>query len=182
MEESSFLLFTHPRRKTFEQPKAEGEEEALLALPSFTTLPGDYLRLVEETFDQVFQKELLELRRERPAVKFQAEGWIYSNELTFSVCLGQEEALEARSFHTSFDFQPPEASGPFLEKALEVLEVLVSFYFEGSPSPLPEEWSLWEEVQGAASKHPSLKVFVKVDRRNSFLEKEAVRWLSEKKF
>lgn len=151
-------------------------------------LPVDYLRLVEETLTNTFEKGLKELEKHQKVNKFSAWGAVYSDEILLTATLYHgPEQLAATTFYASVDYTPGQ------EKP--TLELLLSTCLDGVGGAIdfflnPENPERIEQIAGGnlglveeapfdwcPEDFDGIKVYVKMDKTNPLLEGLTEEWL-----
>src|SRR4051812_33052638 len=83
-----------------------------------SSLPFDYLKLVNEVFTTNFNGGLEALKKVKPAKpRFEATGTVYPDEVILCVTLMHEGEIAATSVYASTDFDP-KASAPTVQDLL----------------------------------------------------------------
>lgn len=155
-----------------------------------TPLPSDYLKLVGNVFATNFDEGLRALSQVKgTAVRFEASGSIYTNEIVLRISLHGEGELAATTVHGSIDFDP-KASSPTIEELLAAcVDAIGSLYGQVLVSTQPEKLAqLAEESLSGMENIPfdwspvevdRTVVYLKMDKSNPNLDQMADQWLEQ---
>jgi len=165
-----------------------------------TSLPVDYLRLVEQTLTQALEPGLKELKKTLPVSEFTAQGAIFGDEVVLAITLSHgADHLAATTLYTSADFNP-NAEKPALETilsaCLDAAGSIFDFYLDvenperieqlahhtlGALEEAPFEWTAMPEAPASAenSAKKRVPVWIKIDKSNLPLDAMAEKWLME---
>lgn len=175
----------------------------------FTPLPVDYVRMVKEVFTNHFEallKECAEKCKDEALARatFEIQGAIYADEILFSVSLTEPSRVAATTVHTSCAFDP-KASAPNAQDILGACVDAASELFTSilDPAAASEKLgsllndSLGSLIENSAIKSDTekklialpvewtsvevnrTKVFMRVDKSNLALDKQAEDWLEK---
>ncbi len=156
---------------------------------SFSPLPADYTKMVNEVFSANFGERVKNLEGASEP-RFVASGEIYSDEVVVRISLVETGKLSATTIHTSCDFDP-KASSPTVEDLLAACVDAAGDLFtalfergpdeEGNPALLSPALAAlgsaplqWTETEVAKR-----RIYLKVDKSNPVLDEAADDWLSK---
>jgi hypothetical protein len=156
--------------------------------PKHSTLPVDYLRLVEQTITQALDAGLAEIKKIHPESTFFADGAIFGDEIILSLTLSHgEQNIAATTVYASCDYQPLQEK-PSLEdilsRCVDAAGSVFEFYLDpkspekvaqiadhslGALEDAPFDWT--QSEAGAPV------IWVKIDKSNPRLDVAAEDWL-----
>ncbi|MCC7440424.1 MAG: hypothetical protein IT285_02255 [Bdellovibrionales bacterium] len=153
-----------------------------------TSLPLDYLKMVNEVFTTNFDEGLKALRAIGLSPRFQSAAELYADEVILGLSLVFDGKMAATTVYASADFDPA-ASSPTIEDLLSacvdgiasILQVLLDAkdvarleaLAAGSMSAMEEVPYKWMAIEIA--KRP---LFIRVDKANPDLEQATDAWLA----
>lgn len=152
-----------------------------------SSLPQDFLKLVNEVFNANFDTGLKSLGKlTRCKHRFEASGAVFADEIVLSVSLLQEKQISATTAYASCDFDP-KASSPTIQDLLSLCVdasgAIFGQLFE--PKKIPQ---LAEDSLSALENIPfdwtpmeieKKNIFLKVDKANPSLDQMTEDWLEK---
>ena len=154
-----------------------------------STLPSDYLRMVEEVFSSNFDEGLKLLQAHQPESRFEAQGEVFQNEVVLAISIAAEGKLAATTIYASQDFDPA-ASAPALQDLLEaavdaagdIVSTLLDPSHPAKIKALSQEST--SDLEGVPLEWVTVKsgkftVHLKVDKANLSLDQAADYWLKK---
>jgi hypothetical protein len=155
-----------------------------------SSLPVDYLKMVNEVLTGHFEAGLKTYHQYKPDPYFDTHGQIFSDEIVVSVSLAHPGHLAATTVYASCDFDS-KASAPTVEDLLNVCVDAIGTVFSqlldienpdqlkniardslSSLENMPFQWTEMEINQRS--------VFLKIDKSNPKLDEMAENWLKSK--
>ena len=143
-----------------------------------SSLPEDYLKLVQEVFTTNFDTGLKQLSKIKPNPNFEASGSVFTDEIVLCVSLSYAGMLAATSVYASCDFDP-QASAPTIQDLLgycvdAIGSAYASLLTQEALNTIDDAQAQWTVVE--IDRH---KIFLKVDKSNPKLDQMTEEWLSK---
>lgn len=164
-------------------------ERRKISVSKSSSLPLDYLKMVNEVFSGHFEESLKALNKLRPQSRFEVLGEVYTDEILLAVSLISENSLSATTAYASVDFDP-KASAPempdLLSAAVDAIAVVfdsllnleneksLSTVADDTLSALENVPFIWTETEANQK-----RVYVKVDKSNLKIDQMTDQWLAE---
>lgn len=155
----------------------------------FSSLPADYIKMVNDVFTTNFEEGLQAFCKIRPNSHFFSQGQVYSNEVVLSVSLLSPGQLAATTVHASCNFDP-KASAPTIQDLLAICVDAIGGAFlmlldptkpdllqqlaEEPLSALENISYFWTETEVNKK-----SVFIKIDKSNPEMDQLADDWLKK---
>lgn len=154
-----------------------------------STLPSDYLRMVEEVFSSNFDEGLKLLQAYQPESRFEAQGEVFENEVVLAISIAAEGKLAATTIYASQDFDPA-ASAPALQDLLEAAvdaagDIVSTLLDPSTPAKIKAlSQDPTSDLEGVPLEWVTVKsgkftVHLKVDKANLSLDQAADDWLKK---
>ena len=164
-------------------------ERRLTSESKFSTLPVDYLKMVNEVFSNHFEEGLKLYQTHLPESYFEAHGQVYADEVILSVSLLTPNQLAGNTVYASGDFNP-KASSPTVQDLLDAcVDAIASVYSHLLDIEKPEiVENFADESLSALENAPfewavvdsnKRKIYVKLDKSNPQMDHITEQWLKD---
>ena len=164
-------------------------ERRLTSESKFSSLPVDYLRMVNDVFSNHFDEGLKLYQKHLPESYFEAHGQVYADEVVLTVSLLTKNQLAGNTVYASADFDP-KASSPTVQDLLDAcVDAIALIYSSLLNAEQPETIEKLADESLSALEHAPFewsaidsnkrKIFVKLDKSNPEMDEMTENWLKD---